>query len=190
MTPLGWKVAFGSPEGQERLGLDRPLVAPLPDSGLLDSGTTVSLAGWTHPRLEVEVAIWLGRGLGAAIELVDLDFPPDDVERMLAGGIYHRHVLLGPPRVQTLAGADVLVTCNGAEVAATDDLTALTGEHDWVLGAVREAAGRELRDGEVVIAGAVVPPFDVAPGQRWHADLGPLGALSVELAGYLGKSEK
>ena len=158
MSRLGWKAAFGSPDGQRRLGLDRPLVAPLPAGGLLDTGTTVSLEGWTRPQLEVEVAIWIGRGLGAAIELADVEFPPDDVERILACGIYYRHVLLGPPRVQTLAGATARVTCDGREVAVTDDLTALTGEHAWVLDAVRETAGRELLDGEVVIAGAVVPP--------------------------------
>jgi 2-keto-4-pentenoate hydratase len=186
VTQLGWKAAFGSPDGLRMLGLDRPLAAPLSDTGLLDTGATVSLEGWMQPMLEVEVAIWIGRGLGVAIELVDVDFPPDVVERILAGGIYHRHVLLGPPRVQTLAGATARVTRDGEELAATDDLTALTGDHDAVLDAVREAAGRALREGEVVIAGAVVPPLAVSPGELWEADLGALGALSV----YFEPSEK
>ena len=179
MTQLGWKVAFGSPASQERLGLDRPLVGPLPGGGLLDTGATVSVAGWADPLLEVEVAIWAGRGLGAAVELVDVDFPPEDVERILASGIYHRHVLLGPPRAQTLARATARVARDGEEIAATDDLTALTGSHEWVLAAVRDAAGRELGDGEVVIAGAVLPPLPLEPGHRWEIDLGPLGALVV-----------
>jgi 2-keto-4-pentenoate hydratase len=179
MTQLGWKLAFGAPASLQRLGLERPLVAPLPDSGLLDTGETVSIAGWTQPVLEVEVAIWIGRGLGAAIELADVDSPPDDVERILAGGIYHRNVILGPPRRQTLTGARARVTRDGEEIAATDDLTGLTGEHDLLLETVRAAAGRELRDGEVVIAGAVLPPLPLEPGQRWGVDLGPLGALSV-----------
>jgi len=34
-----------------------------------------------------------------------------------------------------------------------------------------------------VIAGAVVPPLPVAPGQRWRADLGLLGAVEVTIAG-------
>jgi 2-keto-4-pentenoate hydratase len=182
VSRLGWKAAFGAPDAQERLGLDRPLVAPLPDSGLLDTGAVVSLDGWAQPKLEVEVAIWIGRGLGVAIELVDVDLPPDDVGRILAGGIYHRHVLLGPPRAQTLAGATASLTRGGEQVAAADDLTALTGPHDWILAAVRDAAGGEPLDGEVVIAGAVVPPVPVEPGQRWEADLGPLGSLAVGFA--------
>lgn len=176
---LGWKAAFGSPEGLARLGLDRPLAAPLPDDGLVPTGAEVSIAGWTKPVLEVEVAIWIGHGLGAAIELADVEFPPDDVERVLASGVYHRNVILGPPRVQTLAGATARAICNGEEIAATDDLLALTGTHETVLGAVRDAAGRDLKDGEVVIAGSVFPPLPLGPGQRWHVDLGPLGALDL-----------
>jgi 2-keto-4-pentenoate hydratase len=179
VTQIGWKLAFGAPAWLERLGLERPLVAPLPDSGLLETGATVSLTGWTKPVLEVEVAIWIGRGLGAAIELADVDSPPDDVERILAGGIYHRNVIVGPPRRGTLVGATARVTRDGEEVAATDDLTGLTGEHDLLLETVRAAAGRELRDGEVVIGGAVLPPFPLEPGQHWGVDLGPLGSLSV-----------
>jgi hypothetical protein len=179
---LGWKVGFGAPAAMERLGIDRPLVAPLPASGLLDSGATVSLRGWTQPLLEVEVAIWIGRGLGAAIELADLEFPPDDVARILAGGIYHRHVLLGPPLAVALDEVTARVTCDGETVAATDDPTALTGSHEDILEAVRSTAGRDLRDGEVVIAGAVFGPLAVAPGQRWHADVEPLGSLDVAFA--------
>jgi 2-keto-4-pentenoate hydratase len=182
VTQLGWKAAFGSPDGLRRLGLERPLAAPLPDTGLLDTGATVSLAGWTRPQLEAEVAIWIGRGLGVAIELADIDFPPDDVERMLACGVYHRHVLLGPPRRGALAGVTARVFRDGEQVAATDDLTALTGDLELVLDAVRDTAGRELQEDEVVIAGAVVPPLRVEPGERWVVDLGPLGALAVAFA--------
>jgi 2-keto-4-pentenoate hydratase len=182
MTRIGWKVGFGSPEGQRRLGLDRPLVAPLPDSGLVDHGAVVSLDGWTKPVLEVEVAAWIGHGLGVAIELADVEFPPDDPERIVASGIYHRNVVLGPPRAQSLDGVGVRIVCDGEEVGATDDLTALTGEHDWVLAAVAAAAGRDLLDGEVVITGTVVPAFPIAPGQHWHVDMGALGALSIALA--------
>lgn len=176
---IGWKVGFGSPEARARLGIERPLVAPLPGSGRLPDGATVSLGGWIQPVLEAEVAAWVGQGFGASIELADLEFPPDDVERILAAGIYHRHVLLGPPLARTLDGFFARVTRDGEEAAATDDPTALTGELGWILDTVRRAAGRELRHGEVVIAGSVVPPMPVAPGERWGVDLGPLGSLGV-----------
>jgi len=177
---IGWKAGFGSPAALARLGIDRPLIAPLPARGVLDDGATVDVSGWTSPVLEAEVAVWIGQGLGAAIELADVEFPPDDVEQILAGGIYHRHVLLGPPVAQTLDGFSARVLCDGAVVASTGDATALTGGLDDVLEAVRLAAGRELREGEVVIAGSVVPPLPLTTG-GWRADLGGLGSLSVTI---------
>ena len=179
---IGWKAGFGSPAALERLQLERPLVAPLPSSGRLPDGATVDVSAWTAPVLEAEVAVWVGQGLGVAIELADVEFPPDDVERILRSGIYHRHVLLGPPVASSLYGVRALVTRDGEKVAATDDLTALTGELDFVVETVRLHAGRELRDGEVVIAGSVVPPLPVAPGEHWRADLGLLGALEVMMS--------
>jgi 2-keto-4-pentenoate hydratase len=179
---IGWKVAFGSPASLERLGLERPLVAPLPEEGLLSDGSTVDVSGWTSPVLEAEVAVYVGRGLGVAIELADVDAPPDDVEQILAGGIYHRHVLLGPPRAHDLAGVTARVLCNGEEVAATGDVTALTGSLDFVLETVRLHAERELHDGELVIAGSVVPPQPLAPGEHWRVELLPLGALELTIA--------
>jgi 2-keto-4-pentenoate hydratase len=179
---IGWKVGFGSPEALERLGLERPLVAPLPEEGLLADGATVDVAAWTWPVLEAEVAVYAGRGLGVAIELADIDFPPDDVERIRAGGIYHRHVLLGPPQAHSLAGVTARVLRDGEEVAATDDLTGLTGSLELVLETVRLQAERELHHGELVIAGSVVPPQPIAPGEHWRVELLPLGALGLRVA--------
>jgi len=53
------------------------------------------------------------------------------------------------------------------------------GSFDDVLATVRLAAGRELRGGEFLIAGSVVPPQPVASCERWRVNLGPLGSLSV-----------
>jgi 2-keto-4-pentenoate hydratase len=180
---IGWKVGFGSADGLARLRLDRPLVAPLPKSGVLPSGATVDVSGWTSPVLEVEIAVYVGRGLGAAIELADVAFPPTDVERILASGIYHRHVVLGPPAARTIDGVAVRVLRNGEEVAATDDPTALTGELDFVLETVARHAGRPLRIGEVVIAGTMVPALPLFPGERWRAEVLPIGALELTIAG-------
>src|SRR5690242_5154099 len=83
---LGWKVGFGTPPVMEQLGTSASLVGYLVRSALLEPGATVSLAGWSKPILEPEIAVHLrgdvtdgGRdpdavraavaGLGAAIEL-------------------------------------------------------------------------------------------------------------------------
>ena len=186
MNRIGWKAGFGSPAALARLGLERPLVGSLYAEGALPDGARVSVGSWTRPRLEAEIAVWVGAGgsiggLGAAIELADLEFEPDDVERILAGNIFHRHVLLGPvdPTRTTAAQVSCRVFRDGVEVAATGEPEALTGKLVDVLAAVAAYAGDELDEGHVVIAGAVVPPLAVEPGQRWRVELPPLGSLSV-----------
>src|SRR5262245_38691215 len=109
--PIGWKVGFGAPTALQRLGLQAPLVGFLTDKALLASPARVSIAGWTKPALEPEIAVYMGADLsgppergrtraaiaaiGPAIELADVEFPPDDVEAIVAGNIYNRHVILG-----------------------------------------------------------------------------------------------
>ena len=200
--PLGWKVGFGSPAAALRFGLDRPLVGFLTDRGLLADGASVDVGAWSNPLLEPEIAVHLGRdlergatrddvigairGLSAAIELADADPSPTDVRAILAGNIFHRHVVLG--RVdetrRTACGFGGRVLRDGSEIASTDDPAALTGELVEVVrlsGELLEACGEGLRAGDVVITGSVVAPVPVAPGQRVAVELGPLGGLALSL---------
>jgi 2-keto-4-pentenoate hydratase len=195
--PIGWKAGFGSAEARQRLGLSGPLVGFLPESGRLDDGAQCSLSGWKNPLLEAEIAVHMGRdvvgaaqledaiaGLGVAIELVDMDPPATDPERVLAGNVFHRHVLLGPVDTtrRSPAGVSARLVRDGTEVAATDEPEAINGT---VLGNLRHiaetvaAAGERLRAGDVVIAGAVVAAQPVAAGESWLVELPPLGSLTV-----------
>jgi 2-keto-4-pentenoate hydratase len=125
-------------------------------------------------------------GLSAAIELADLDPPPQDVQAILAGNIFHRHVVLGPVHDDRSTGEGIgaRVLVDGEQAAATDDPAALTGE---IVEVVRVTAqtlaecGERLRAGEVVITGSTLPPHPVGPGQHIEVELGPLGGLSLRL---------
>jgi 2-keto-4-pentenoate hydratase len=201
--PLGWKVGFGSPAAFELLGTDRPLVGFLTDRGLLPDGATVPVGDWTQPMLEPEIAVHVARdihcdatrddvgaaigGLAAAIELADVDAPPADPEPIIAGNIFHRHVLLGPvdERRTTAEGIRGRLLRDGEEIAATDAPEAATGELLEVVRLTAEllaAAGERLRAGDVVITGSIVPPVRVAAGQRITAEIEPLGSLTVHIA--------
>ncbi|MFP6735107.1 MAG: hypothetical protein VB959_14850 [Rhodospirillales bacterium] len=204
--PLGWKVGFGATAALEMLGIDGPLVGFLVDSGLIGPGETVSLAGWAKPLAEPEVAIHMGgdlgagagaqatkaaiAGLGPAIELADMDTPPEDAETILAGNIYHRRVALGPLD-QSRAGARLdglsgRVFRHGAEFAFIDDLQANTGKLIDIVRHVADtlaASGETLRAGEVIIPGSVTPPiFLDAEDAEIRFDLEPAGSISVRLA--------
>jgi 2-keto-4-pentenoate hydratase len=200
--PLGWKVAFGAPQALELLGLDAPLLGFLTSRALVADGASYSVAGWTKPAVEAEIAVHMGSdlgpgasraeaqaaiaALGPAIELADIDRPLDDLEAVLAGNIFQRGVVLGPPdpgraggRVE---GIRARTACAGVELGSTDDPEALTGELIGVVAHVASllaAFGETLRAGEVVIAGAVLPHVWPEPGQRVEVELEPLGSLAI-----------
>lgn len=202
---LGWKAGFGASAALEKFQLDGPLVGYLLRSGRRDSGATVSLAGWSNPVAEPEIAVVMGAdlapgadegtaraaiaGIAPAFELVDLTFPPEDVERVLAANIYQRNVVLGPiDRTRTGARIDGLaahVLANGTEVAATGDLEANTGRIIDVVRRVAVMTGQfadGLRAGEVVITGSVVPPIPIKPETRTLTfRLGGAGQVEVRL---------
>jgi 2-keto-4-pentenoate hydratase len=201
--PLGWKIGFGAAAAMERLGISAPLVGYLMHNGLLHSGARASLAGWTKPVAEPEIAVYVGADLpggadraatraaiaaiGPAIELADLDQPPEEVETILTGNIFQRHVVLGPREAARAgAGLDGLigrVLRNGREVAVTSELQANTGD---VVDLVRHVAsllaafGERLSAGDVVITGSVVPPLFLDPEDTAITfELAPIGEAAV-----------
>jgi 2-keto-4-pentenoate hydratase len=203
-TPLGWKVGFGSPAALERLGLGGPLVGFLMREARVFSGGSVSVGGWAKAVAEPEIAVHLGAhvtggsgleqareaiaALGPAIELADVSFPADDVERILAANIYQRAVVLGPKGEAgaggVVAGLVPRLYRDERECASTADPEALTGPLVQLVRHVADvlaACGEELRAGEVVIAGSVVPPLDVAAGESLRFELSPFGSVEVAL---------
>lgn len=204
---LGWKAGFGAPAALEKFKLPGPLVGYMLTAARVVSGDTVSLAGWKKPVAEPEIAVWLGAdlpdgrdrsavaaaisGIGPAIELADLDPPPDDVARILAGNIYHRHVILG--RTDTsragarLDGLVAHVTRNATTSAPVtgDALEANTGR---ILDVVAHtattlaASGEKLQRGDVIICGSIVPPIFVEPADRAVSlKLDGIGEVSVHV---------
>jgi 2-keto-4-pentenoate hydratase len=202
---LGWKVGFGAPAIQKALQISGPLVGFLTRNARVASGEGVSLAGWSKPVAEPEIAVHIGTdvpagadaeraaaaisGISPAIELVDLTAPPTDPEQILAGNIYQRHVVLGAPSPARAGSSAAGLTCRimrrGAEAARTTDPQANTGE--WA-GIVRHVAdmlgafGERLRAGEIIITGSVVPPMTIEPDESAIAfQVDPIGGVSVQL---------
>jgi 2-keto-4-pentenoate hydratase len=200
---VGWKVGFGASAAMEKLRIAAPLVGFILDRALLPSGAAVSLAGWHKPVAEPEIAIRIGRdiradaddataraaiaALGPAIEVADADGPMDDVEAVLAGDIFQRHVVLGPAdsaragaRLDDMRGH---VDRSGQRSDAPPDLEANTGT---LVSIVRHVAATTahfadgLRAGQFIIAGSVVPPLFVTAGETVTFELAPIGAASVE----------
>lgn len=204
--PLGWKVGLGAPPAMERLKIKAPLVGFMMQKSLLPNASTVPVGSWHKLVAEPEVAVTMGKdlpggadraatvaaiaGLGPAIELADLNPPPDDVEVTLAGNIFHRHVILGEPD-PSRAGAKLdglvgHVFRRGALAAKQENVEQLIGE---MIGIVQHVAGtlaaygEKLRAGDVIITGSIVPPPMIEPDETEFAyALEPLGGLSVKFS--------
>jgi 2-keto-4-pentenoate hydratase len=204
--PLGWKLAFGGPAAMERLKINAPLVGFLMADAVLSSGSTISLAGWTKPAAEPELTVYLGKdigpnadrqtiksavgGLGAAIEVADVDHPSEDVEGTLARNIYQRHLVLGGCDTTyaggVLTGLRARVERNGDVLANTSDLEALTGELITIVGHVATLLsffGEKLQAGQIIIAGSITPPIWVEADEKLCFHLEPQRPISVNFSG-------
>jgi 2-keto-4-pentenoate hydratase len=199
---LGWKLAFGGPAAMRRLGTLEPLVGFLMADAVVPSGSAISVGNWARPAAEPELTVYLGAdlpansdrrstisaiaGLGAAIEVADVDHDSDDVEGTLACDIYQRHLVLGEPDGAhaggSLSGLRACVLRNQALFADTTDLEALTGELVHIVAHTANllaAFDEVLRAGEIVITGSITPPIWVAPGDTIDFHLQPLAPLSI-----------
>jgi 2-keto-4-pentenoate hydratase len=193
--PIGWKLGLGTPAAMEQHGTSGPVVGFLTDRGLRGPGSDVAIGTWVKPAAEPEVAVHVAfdvpadgdrasvaaaiGGLGLAIELVDIG--GGEIEEILAGDIFHRHVLLGPASAgvgQELRGE----IRHGDEVVAVDDPWALVGDPvDALAHLVSHLAafGETVRGGDVLITGSIVPALAVSPGDRVEYRLDPFGSLAV-----------
>jgi 2-keto-4-pentenoate hydratase len=204
--PIGWKVGLGAKPAMERLKITMPVVGYMMQKSVIPNGSTASVAGWTQPVAEPEIAVTMAAdlasgasreatiaaigALGPAIELADLAAPPTDVEAVLAGNIFHRAVILGAAdtaragaKLDGLAG---LVFRRGAQVARQEDLQANIGNIVDIVAHVAgtlAASGERLRAGDVIITGSIVPPPAIEPDETEFAyQLAPMERLSVRFS--------
>jgi 2-keto-4-pentenoate hydratase len=201
--PLGWKVGLGAPASLEKLKIAAPVVGFLMQKAQLPSGATVSLKTYLRPVAEPEIAVRMARDLGGgvtaaqalaaiesirpAIELADLDpVPaPDNLDVVVAGDIYQRHVILCE---QSRAGSSLhgivsRVSRRGAEVNRTSDPEALTGKMGDIVAHVANtlaAFGETLSAGDYIITGSITPPplIEADETSFVHA-LDPIGEVRV-----------
>jgi 2-keto-4-pentenoate hydratase len=192
---IGWKIGLNVPQVQESLGIEYSVIGHLTSATLLEPGGSVAIGDMQKPLIEPEVAVRLRRpveagaetdealaaieSLGAAIELVDLPAPPNDVGAAVAGNVFHRGVVLGPQRQDAAVnGVEAVVRVNGEERDRADaqvDLADTIGLVADLLG----AAGELLEAGDTIICGSLTPPVPVQAGQTVEVELGVLGTVGL-----------
>lgn len=169
-VPTAWKLGALDEPARARLGLDRPLVAPvLPDGLHTDAGElTLELARFCQPKLEAEVGLVLDGSaepqVTACVEIADCRFagwrPPPGVA--VADFGLQGAMVFGPGRPAP-GEIRVEVRHDGRAVATARAAVAdVTARLDLVRPLLTVGTGRVL-----VATGAMTGLLDAAPG-RWE----------------------
>lgn len=203
-TPVGRKIGLTSPAVQRQLGVDQPDVGRLLDSMAVAASGAAPTARLMQPKVEAEIAFWLGADLDgplrsvadvrpaivaacAAIEIVDSRIAGWDISLVdtVADNASSGMFVVSDHRVPLshFEPTDVLMTMtsNGKEVSAGRGSACLGDPLNAVLWLARVARdkGMPLRAGELVLSGALGPMFPVSAGDHISATLSGLGSVEV-----------
>ena len=203
-TVVGGKLGFTSLAMQKAMGVDSPNYGWLTDTMLVHD-RVIRLNGLIHPKVEPEVAFFLGEDLGPeatatdvlaattavapCLEVVDSRF--DDFRFLALDNIADNssagEVVLGDvaadPHGFDLRTCGVVLTVDGEVASTAAGAAALDDPAEAVAWMARHVANtsRSLRAGDMVISGGLTPPFDLAPGTWVRVDIDHVGAASFRV---------
>jgi 2-keto-4-pentenoate hydratase len=206
---FGWKIAATSEAGQKHINVAGPLAGRIFADRVIGDGGTASMAGNEMRVGEPEFAFRIGRSLPPrtalysvaevlaavdtlhpAIELPDsrfADFVKAGEAQLIADNACAHLFVLGEPTAADWRAVDLVehrpvVTLRGQRFVGYggnvlgDPRVALT----WLANELR-ALGVALKAGEVVTTGTCHPPLPIRSGDKFAADFGVFGRVSVAL---------
>lgn len=183
---VGWKLGLGSPQAMRRAGIERPLAGRILRSHLHRSGDIVLLPNRAPVTIEFEIALILARDILPG----DVPIAPEDAFsevhaafELVLSRYVDRRAVGWPSFVADNSGFEASVVgrtidpgriadiVSSVSVSVDDEVRAggLTGEEltdpfSSLAGLMAHARERSLtlRKGEIVLAGAIARPFDIA----------------------------
>ena len=208
----GWKIGLTSKAMQYALNIDIPDSGVLFDDMHFEDGSTVPKGRFIQPRIEAEIAFVMKKDLVATATrkqvLAATDYVCPSLE-ILDTRILRSDPKTGQTRKifdtisDNAANAGIVVGAQRHEPNAIDLRWAGTicfrnGEveetglgagvlNDPVMGVVwlserLEAYGQAIRAGDVVLSGSFIRPVEARSGDRFHADFGLFGDVSINFA--------
>jgi len=200
----GHKVGLTALAVQRMLGVDEPDYGHLLDDMVVGNGATTPAASYLQPRVEIEIAFFLGSRLAGpgvtaddvrtataavapAIEIVasriaDWKITLADT---IADNASSAGYVVGPTRVPiaevNLPSVEGTLRKNG-EILDKGPGSAVLGDPAvavaWLANKLSDF-GEVLDAGEMVLPGACTKMFDVGPGDRIEGEFNGLGSVSV-----------
>jgi len=201
---VGRKIGLTSLAVQRQLGVDRPDVGVLLADMCLASGEEVPAGAVLQPKVEAEVALVLGRDLDRpdativdllravdhllpAIEVVGSRIENwqisilDTVADNASSGMFVLGTRPVLPREVELRDVVMEMTIDGEVVSRGTGADCLGNPYVAALWLARRLAtlGTPLREGDVVMTGALGPMAPLTPGARVRATIAGLGEVST-----------
>lgn len=201
---VGRKIGLTSPAVQKQLGVDQPDFGVLFEDMHFADGGTVQTATLLQPKVEAEVAFILGADLDGeldlatvraavthmvpALEIVDSRVENWDitiVDTVADNGSSAAFVLgeIAVP-LSEVEPRDVQMTLvvDGEEVSSGNGATCLGDPLEALLWLARAAQdfGDPLREGQIILSGALGPMAPVTAGSSVRAFITGLGSVSID----------
>lgn len=206
----GWKIALTTPTMQAFVGAEQPCAGAMFRSRIYQSPQTLPGAAFHHLGVEAEIAVRMGRDLGAegapydrdsvadavaalmpSIELIDdrqAVYGNFDARLLIAVNSLNAGCVLGPETtdwrgldLEALAGRMII---NGEVVGeghGRDVLGQPMNAVAWLANNLIER-GRQLRAGDVISTGSVVQTRFLDPGDTMATDIDDLGQVIVTIS--------
>ncbi|MEA2376638.1 MAG: 2-keto-4-pentenoate hydratase [Thermoleophilaceae bacterium] len=198
----GHKVGLTSQAMQEMLGVRQPDFGYLLASMLVPAGGSIALEGLIAPRVEAEIAFYLGERLSGpgvtpeqvmaatsqvapALEVIDSRIADWEITLVdtVADNASSARAVIGEPIAAhglDLAELEGRLTVGGEKVVGRGD--AVLGHPSravaWLANTLADF-GEALEPGEVIIPGAIARALPVQAGSVARADFGQLGSVEV-----------
>ena len=203
---VGYKLGLTSTPMRQMFGVDSPDFAPVLASHVHHGGAQVAASGFIHPRVGAEIALVLASDLAApdctaldvagaaagaavAIEIVDSRIAgwriklADTISDLASSGAVVLGSAVSPVDGTALRRAGVVFTRDGDVVATAAGAAALGGPLQATAWLARTLAGlgERLRAGQFIMTGGLHAALDVAPGQRFRAEVDRLGSVTLRV---------
>jgi 2-keto-4-pentenoate hydratase len=201
---VGHKIGLTSKAMQEQLGVHEPDYGFILESMVVPSGHGLPRSAFLLPRIEPEIAFWLGedlrgpgvtaeqvlaatQGVSAALELVDSRIENWRIKLVdtIADNASSARLIVGSQRMSPqdldLAAEGVELWCDGERVGSGTGAAVLghpANAAAWLVNKLAEF-GVSLLKGQVVLPGAMCASVSVVPGKTYRAVYTTLGEVSV-----------
>ncbi|MES3036697.1 MAG: fumarylacetoacetate hydrolase family protein [Bdellovibrionota bacterium] len=204
---IGWKMGLTSEAKRRQMNLDSPLYGFLTDQMKVESGSTFSLQGKIHPKIEPEIAFLIGQDLSAPVsreqvlgactavcacmEILDSryqQFKYFSMEDVIADNSSSSNFVMGPWKKDfnslDLTNLDMNMKVNG-ESSQKGNSRDISG--DPVISVIQLCellAERKqiLKAGSIVLAGAATPAVELKAGMQVELLVEGLEPVTVKVS--------